>query len=89
MDRYGPHVRTVALGLAQRVGAECCPGAAPSEVPGRRARFDRERAAALIADVLVAMVDLEREQCAEIAERLEPSFPGTIAMLIRDRRLGG
>jgi hypothetical protein len=89
MDQHSSHVRAVALALAERIEAECCPDPTPAEVPGRRARFDRQRAAGLIADLVVAMVEVEREQCAELAARLEPSFPGTIAMLIRDRRLRG
>jgi hypothetical protein len=85
MDRYSPHVRTVALEVAQRIGAECCRDAARPEVPDERARFDREWAAGLIADAVLAMVDEEREECAQIAEVLEPPGPETISDLIRNR----
>jgi hypothetical protein len=89
MDRHSRYVQTAALRVAERIELECGPDAAPSEVPGRRARFDRPLAAELIADLVDRMVEVEREQCAQLAAQLESPFPGTIAMLIRDRRLGG
>jgi hypothetical protein len=43
-------------------------------------------AATLIADLVATLEEVEREQRAQLVERLEPPFPGTIAWVIRDRR---
>ena len=79
------------LALAKRILAECCPGRAPPESLSPAAGVGEQRAAALIADLVATLVGdavaEEREECAQIAEVLEPPGPETIAMLIRDREL--
>lgn len=76
MKRLSPGVRAAALALVRRIVVEC-------RGPG----IDEQRATALIADLVAVAVDEEREECAQIAEVLEPPGSETIAMLIRDRGL--
>src|SRR6478609_34597 len=74
MERPKPDRQAVALDLVRRVVAE-------SRGPG----FDELRAAALIVLLVAHAVDEEREECAMIAEVLEPPGPETISDLIRSR----
>ena len=89
MERNSELIRLASQALAAKIEAECLPGPAQCEQPGRPPCFDREQAAELIASLVSTMVELEREQCAELVERLEPSEPEMIAMHVRSRRLRG
>ena len=77
----------LALALVRRMVVECFTGRTPSGSPGQGAGIDEQRAAALVARLVADAVEEEREECAQIAEVLEPPGPETIAMLIRDRGL--
>jgi hypothetical protein len=92
VDRNTQLIRDAAVDLAHQIAAECCPGAAPTRPPAARTTFDRARAVALIVDQMSAVVAQavveEREECAQIAEMMEPERPVTIATLIRDRDSG-
>jgi len=97
VDQHNRLVRDTALTLARQLAAECCPGPRPAGSSTWWAGFDVRRAAGLIADriagliatVVAEAVRVEREECALIAEMMEPPGVETISDLIRSRAATG